>query len=133
MKAVDTNILIRFLTQDDPVQFAATLSLFAAGPIWIAKTVLLETHWVLRSVHALSEDSIRTAFSSLLGLDNVQVEDGPAVVAALSLTSRGIGFADALHLHSRPPETALVSFDRTFVRRAQSAGVARVHELGCTP
>ena len=49
MIAVDTNILVRLLTEDDPKQTTAARSVFAAGPIWIAKTVLLETGWVLRS------------------------------------------------------------------------------------
>ena len=49
MTAVDTNVVIRLLTADDPKQAAAATSLFAAGPIWIAKTVLLETGWVLQS------------------------------------------------------------------------------------
>jgi predicted nucleic-acid-binding protein len=42
MIAVDTNVLVRLLTGDDPKQTAAARSLFAAEPVWIAKTVLLE-------------------------------------------------------------------------------------------
>jgi hypothetical protein len=45
--AVDTNVLVRLLTQNDHKQSAAARSLFASGPIWIAKTVLLETGRVL--------------------------------------------------------------------------------------
>ena len=50
MIAVDTNVVVRLLAQDDPKQ-AAARTLFAAGPIWIAKTVLLETEWELRTVY----------------------------------------------------------------------------------
>ena len=39
MTAVDTNVVVRLLTGDDPRQALAAKSLFAAGPIWIAKTV----------------------------------------------------------------------------------------------
>ena len=46
MTAVDTNVVVRLLTEDHPKQTAAARSLFAAGPIWIAKTVLLETGWI---------------------------------------------------------------------------------------
>ena len=49
MHSVDTNVVIRLLTGDDRDQEALGLSLMAAGPIWIAKTVLLETRWFLRS------------------------------------------------------------------------------------
>jgi predicted nucleic-acid-binding protein len=53
--AVDTNVLVRLLTWDDPQQGTAAKSLFAAGPIWIAKTVLLETGWVLRSLYGFED------------------------------------------------------------------------------
>lgn len=46
--AVDTKVLVRLLTEDGPQQAAAARSLVASEPIWIAKTVLLETFWVLR-------------------------------------------------------------------------------------
>ena len=42
MTAVDTNVVVRLLTGDDPAQEAAARALFESGPIWIAKTVLLE-------------------------------------------------------------------------------------------
>ena len=129
MTAVDTNILVRLLTGDDPRQEAAARSLFAAGPIWIAKTVLLETGWVLRSLYGFEESASRDTFTKLLGLENVHAEDEPAVAAALSLTAQGIEFADAMHLASRPPGAAVVSFDQSFVRRARRAGAAGVSGL----
>lgn len=42
--------------------------------------------------------------------------------AALTPATRGIDLADALHLSSRPTGAMFVSFDRSFVRRAQRAG-----------
>jgi len=124
MTAVDTNVLVRLLTGDDPKQAAAARSLFESGQIWIAKTVLLETGWVLRSLYGFEESAIRDAFTKLLGLKNVRVEDEPAVAAALALTANGIEFADAMHLTGRPPGAAFVSFDKAFVRRAKRAGVS---------
>src|SRR5712691_8631408 len=126
MIAVDTNVLVRLLTGDHPQQSAAARSLFAAEPIWIAKTVLLETGWVLRSLYGFDESAIRGAFIKLLGLTNVHAEDEPSVAAALALTAHGIEFADALHLSSRPPGAVFVSFDRSFVRRAKRAGSTEV-------
>ena len=66
----------------------------------------------------------------MLGINGVQAEDEAAVAAALDLMSKGIDFADALHLNSRPDEAVFVSFDRVFVRRAQRAGVMRVKAAG---
>ena len=123
MTAVDTNVVVRLLTADDAKQAAAAKSLFQRQPIWIAKTVLLETGWVLRSLYGYEEGVIREAFIKLLGLKNVHVEDEPSVAAALALTAQGIDLADALHLSSRPPGAAFVSFDRSFVRRAKRASV----------
>jgi predicted nucleic-acid-binding protein len=128
MTAVDTNVVIRLLTGDDPKQEAAARALFAAGPIWIAKTVLLETGWVLRSLYGFEESAIRTAFTKLLGLKNVHVEGESSLAAALALTS-GIELADAMHLSSRPPGVAFVSFDKAFVQRARRAGVSEISGL----
>ena len=126
MIAVDTNVLVRLLAGDDPKQAAAAQSLFAAGPIWIAKTVLLETGWVLRSQYGFEEPAIRDAFRRLLGLKNVHAEDEPSVAAALALTVHGIELADAMHLSSRPVGARFVSFDRSLVRRAKRAGATEV-------
>ena len=126
MIAVDTNVVVRLLTEDNPKQAAAARSLFASGPIWIAKTVLLEAGWVLRSLYGFDEIAIRDAFTRLLGLKNVHTEDKASVAAALALTVHGIELADAIHLSSRPPGALFVSFDRSFVRRANRAGAAGV-------
>ena len=126
MTAVDTNVVVRLLTADDPKQAAAARSLFAAGPIWIAKTVLLETGWVLRSLYGFEDSAIRDALTRLMGLKNVHTEDESSVANALMLTAHGIELADAMHLNSRPPGAAFVSFDQSFVRRAKRAGVAGV-------
>jgi predicted nucleic-acid-binding protein len=129
MTTVDTNILIRLLTGDDRRQETIARSLFAAGPVWIAKTVLLETDWVLRSLYGFEDDAIREAFTKLLGLENVHAEDTQAVAAALELTEHGVEFADALHLSSKPPGAVFISFDRSFVRRAKRAGVSGVSAI----
>ena len=129
MVAVDTNVLVRLLTGDDRKQQAAARDLFAAHPIWIAKTVLLETGWVLRSLYGFEDGAIRDAVTKLLGLKNVDVEDESGVAAALALTEQGIDLADAMHLSSRPGDATFVSFDRAFVRRAQRAGVAGVSNV----
>jgi predicted nucleic-acid-binding protein len=129
MIAVDTNVLVGLLTGDDSRQEAAARSLFTREPIWIAKTVLLETGWVLRSLYGLEEIEIRAAFTKLLGLENVHAEDESSVAAALALTTRGIEFADALHLCSRPPGAAFVSFDKSFVQRARRAGVSDISNI----
>lgn len=126
MVSVDTNVLVRLLIGDDPKQEAAVRSLFASEPIWISKTVLLETGWVLLRLYGFEPSEVRTAFTKLLGLNNVHAEDESSVVAALALTAHGIEFADAMHLSSRPPGVGFVSFDKSFVQRARRAGVSGI-------
>jgi predicted nucleic-acid-binding protein len=104
-------------------------ALFAGGPIWIAKTVLLEAGWVLRSLYGFEASAIRTAFTKLLGLKNVHVEDESSLAAALALTASGIELADAMHLSSRPPGAKFVSFNKAFVQRARRAGVTDISGL----
>jgi len=128
MVAVDTNVLVRLLTADDPKQEAAARSLFETAAVWIAKTVLLETGWVLRSLYGFDDAAIRGAFL-LLGLPNVHAEDEASVAAGLALTANGIEFADAIHLASRPSGAGFVSFDKAFVRRARRAGAPEVSGL----
>jgi len=129
MIAVDTNVLVRLLVADHPKQTRAVRSLFGTETIWIAKTVLLEAAWVLRSVYGFDESAISDAFGKLLGLRNVHAEDQQCVAAALALTSHGIEFADALHLSSRPLGAAFVSLDRPFIRRAIRAGATDVTDV----
>jgi hypothetical protein len=90
--------------------------------------VLLETGWVLRSVYGFNEDAVRNALGKLLGLKNVHAEDETAVAAALAVD--GIELADALHLSSRPPGAAFVSFDQSFVRAAKHAAVSDISAPG---
>ena len=126
MVAVDTNVLVRLLTGDDPRQSAMARSLVESEPIWIAKTVLLETAWALHSTYGIQEEAIRDAFTRLLGLQNVQAEDAPAIADALALTAHGIEMADAIHLTSRPAGTRFVTFDKSFLQRAGRAGVSAI-------
>ena len=123
MTAVDTNLVVRLLTQDDAKQAAIASAVFATEEVWIAKSVLLETTWVLETVYGFEAKAIRGALLLLLGLPNVRMEDEEAVARAIDLIAKGVDFADALHLVSRPAGAWFVSFDKALVRRAQRAGV----------
>lgn len=81
MNAVDTNVLVRLLAGDDHAQEQAAKSLFAAESVWIAKTVLLETGWVLASVFGYDESTIRHAILSVLLADGSRL---PVEIPALA-------------------------------------------------
>ncbi len=126
MIAVDTNVLVRLLTCDDPKQAMAARAVLLRDSIWVAKTVLLETAWVLGSLYNFDDAAVVDALTKFLGLENVKAEDEPAVAAALALTAHGVEFADALHLASRPPGASFVTFDKAFVRCAKRAAVSGI-------
>ena len=125
MLAVDTNILVRFFTHDQPDATARAIRILQSPRVWVTKTVLLETEWVLRAVYELPSDRVARALRALAGLDNVEVEDPLQVSQALDAYDLGLDFADALHLAGAEGRQ-FVSFDDKFVKRARRAGFANV-------
>jgi predicted nucleic-acid-binding protein len=118
MLAADTNVLIRFLTQDDEDQAARARSLIKRQEVWIAKTVLLETAWVLRRTYAFDQPRVTTTLRSLAGLPGIKIEDAVSVARAFDLAVAGLDFADALHLVSMGNAEAFVTFDKKFAAKA---------------
>ncbi len=128
MIAVDTNILVRYVTNDDPLQTKRALDILGRKEeIFIPKTVLLETEWVLRAVYELPVASVLRALLHILGLPNVVAENPEEVSQALDYYGKGIDFADALHLASSCHADVFFSFDAAFVKRGQKLG-ARVEK-----
>lgn len=119
MHAVDTNILIRLVTQDDFLQANLVANFFAEETIFISKTVLLETEWVLRYTYELDKNSILRALHGILGLPNVEIEDSFVVAQALTWFETGIDFADALHLASTPDASKFITFDKKLAKEAK--------------
>lgn len=121
MIAVDTNVLVRLLANDDPAQSSAAASLFATNDVFVTKTVLLETAWVLDFSYGLDRATIHEAFLKLLGVPSVTVEGAASIASALGWFASGLDFADALHVASSPQVDRFVTFDRAFIRRAAKA------------
>jgi predicted nucleic-acid-binding protein len=116
--ALDTNVVVRVLAADDEQQLKAALSVLHSGPLWLAKTVLLETEWVLRYSYGLEREAIHHAVFRLLGLQSLTVEGESAVLRALGWYRQGLDFADALHLASSSAAERFVTFDRRLARTA---------------
>jgi predicted nucleic-acid-binding protein len=126
---LDTNVVVRVLTRDDPEQAERAARLFAGGRLWLAKTVLLECEWVLSSAYSLPPATILAAFRSLLGYPPLAVEDQPAVLRALRWYEAGLDLADALHLASLDATDRFASFDRGLARRAAELDEAPAVDL----
>jgi predicted nucleic-acid-binding protein len=118
MRAIDTNIIIRYLTNDDRTQAAKARAIIGHDPIFIPRTVLLEAEWVLRAVYNLPVNRIIPALRAVAGLPGVSLEDAPLAAKAMDLAEQGMDFADALHLAAAVDCESLLTFDKRFARSA---------------
>jgi predicted nucleic-acid-binding protein len=99
---LDTNILVRYLAQDDPVQSAKATQLIERrlseeNPGFVSIVAMVETAWVLDRAYGLADDEIAAAIERTLQADVLVVEDEQEVFAAMIALKEGHGsFADAL-------------------------------------
>jgi predicted nucleic-acid-binding protein len=126
MLAIDTNLVVRYLTGDHPAQSAKARKLIDNRDVFVATTVFLESEWVLRSVYGYDPGIVAGALTAFAGLPRVTLEDPAATAKALAWTARGLDFADALHLAKAEGCEAFVSFDRGLAKRANALGTVKV-------
>ena len=119
MVAVDTNIIVRFLTQDDELQYQKSLEIFQTQNVFIPDTVILETEWVLRFAYKFKAVEICEALKKLFGLPNVHLNNASLVAQSLQWHEAGLDFADAFHLANSQNHTQFYTFDEKFIKRAK--------------
>ena len=115
MRAVDTNVLVRLITRDQPKQAASAEGSVASGA-WVSLLALAETTWVLSAVYARRPEDIATAIDMLLAHQHLTLQDPDVVSAALAHFRRKptLGFSDCLLLEvaRKNGHLPLVTFDR---------------------
>ena len=115
--ALDTNVLVRLLTNDDPQQAQRVAQLIDGSPAcFIPITVTLELEWVLRGAYRLPREVVIQAFEGLLAIPQLHLEAEEHVLCALEWHRQGLDFADALHLARSEGGGALMSFNRALAR-----------------
>jgi predicted nucleic acid-binding protein len=126
MLAVDSNLIVRYLTGNHPRQSAKARAVIDGEHVFISTTVLLETEWycAASTVSILRRSASRCA--PLPGCPRVSLEDPALVATALDSTANGLDFADALHLGRAEDCDAFVTFDWQFIRAARAAGHGNV-------
>lgn len=129
MIALDTNVIVRVVTGDDPEQLAAALAVMSAPELYISKTVILETAWVLSFTYRLDRSAVGRALTAVVGYPNVTVEGRIAVLQALTWHANGLDFADALHLASARDAVAFATFDRKLATPAANQSASPVVRL----
>jgi predicted nucleic-acid-binding protein len=99
VRAVDTNVLVRLVVRDDPVQVARAEA-FVGGGAWVSTVVLAETAWTLTSVYHLKPAAIAVVVAGFLDNAHLALQDADAVRAALEEFKHhpGLGFTDGLVL-----------------------------------
>lgn len=101
MIGLDTNILIRYLTQDDPVQSPRATRiverLTEEQPGFVSIVVIVETVWVLDRVYGLTAKAIALALEKLLQADTLVIQNEQEAFTAMIALKAGAGsFSDAL-------------------------------------
>jgi predicted nucleic-acid-binding protein len=120
MPALDTNVLVRYVVQDDEAQLAAARRLIrkcvADGQtLFVPATVALELEWVLRASFEYDKDEVMEVLSSLFSAAELNFESEHALEVALQLYRNGAAdFADCVHiaLAAQAGESPLWTFDR---------------------
>jgi predicted nucleic-acid-binding protein len=120
MIGLDTNVLVRYLTQDDPVQSALANTfieheLSAAEPGIIGHIVLCEVGWVLARAYGYAREQVADALGALLTCREFRVEAPDLAILALQHYRNGAAdFSDYLlgRMHQRLGATHTMTFDR---------------------
>lgn len=119
MIGLDTNVIVRHLTDDDPDQSPRAHAIFrkinTADPGYISLVALVETHWVLRQAYRYSQDQVLDVLRSLATAADICVESSDTVIDALNeAASSGWDLADILIAHSAIHAgcSTTVTFDR---------------------
>jgi predicted nucleic-acid-binding protein len=126
--AIDTNVIVRFLANDDEEQSARARQVVAGGEVYVSSTVLLEAEWVLRAGYKLPGKEVLQALGAFANLAQVRLDDPERVGRALGWAIAGMDFADALHLASAEDCESFVSFDRGLHKASERVGSIRVRE-----
>lgn len=106
MKAIDTNVLIRFLVKDDDKQAETVYRLFKKAEsskeaLFVPITVVLETVWVLESVYNIPRKEILESINELLLIPILEFEAQPAILNFVSSAKEtNIDLSDILIAHS---------------------------------
>ena len=119
MRAVDTNVLVRLIARDDPVQVAGAEAFVTPGA-WVSLLALTETVWVLESVYGLDRQRVVTVIGMLLEHDRMTLQDEDAVRRALSAFEQAgaAGFSDCLIIEvaRKAGHLPLGTFDKAMAR-----------------
>lgn len=111
---IDTNVLVRLLTGDDPAQAAVAAERIRHGFVLLS-TVMVETEWVLRASYGWPRDRICAAFRDVIDLP--EAAGIPVGIGwVLERFAAGADFADMMHMSLAIEAEAFLTFDQRIER-----------------
>jgi predicted nucleic-acid-binding protein len=119
MLAIDTNIVIRFLTRDHESLALKALEIVNNNEVFVPVTVILEAEWVLREAYELPRDEVIRELKRFCGLQRITVGSADAVERAFDYAEDGLDLADALHVAQATECEMFLTFDKPLARKAR--------------
>lgn len=123
MIALDTNVLVRFLTQDDDAQFQIAAGLIEGCtrdvPGYVCREVMIELVWVLERAYKYSREEIAEALLSIVTASQLSVENAQDIASVVNLYRKeGYDFADLMirQAAQRTENRVLKTFDQKLAR-----------------
>lgn len=117
MKAVDANVVLRYVLWDDAIQSPLAAECISHGA-FVTEGVLMETEWTLRRRSGWDRKQVNDALSAFLALDKVAVAQPNGLAWALDRHRRGADWADMLHLLAARGNDAFSTFDTDIPKQA---------------
>lgn len=128
MTGIDTNVLVRYLAQDDEVQLRGVMAMLLKknATFFVPDLVLVEVDWVLSTLYHWTPDEVAESFGRLLTVHNLIFEDEGRIRGALRALRQGADLSDEL-IVDRCRDMgckSLASFDKCMLKRHRGFVVA---------
>ncbi len=128
VRAIDTNILARYLLEDDPHQSPIAVGIMATD-VFIPVTVLLELGWLLMSRYRQSRLDTAAALRDIIDLPSVTVADAARIRWAIVRFAEGADIADMIHLTCSIPAGSFATFDSDIYHAAGEDTPVKIETL----
>ena len=123
MIALDTNVLVRYLAQDDEAQFQVAADLIEGctsdDPMYVCREVMIELVWVLERSYKYSREEIAEALLSIVTASQLSVENAQDIASVVNLYRKeGYDFADLMirQAAQRAESRILKTFDQKLAK-----------------
>ena len=116
--AIDSNVVLRLILGDDPVQLDSVIDAMARDTFFVPLTVFLEAGWVLQSRYRMSRNETADALAALLALSGVEVARPALADWAINRYRAGADLGDVVHLVAAAKHDIFLTFDRKLKAKA---------------